>query len=93
MTYFRRLSLKPRLHDTTCCHRLYRVQGRSQKFVLGYKFLLHNILQSYILTSSDAINAQNNFQGLILGVYIPIYAPVATALIVYRNIQPVVKPV
>ena len=51
----------------------------------GYKFLLHNycaILQSYILASSAAISAHNNFQGLILGVYMPIYPPVATALIV-----------
>jgi len=31
------------------------------------------ILQSYILTSSAAISAKNNFQGLILEVCIPIY--------------------
>ena len=33
------------------------------------------MLQSYILTSSAAISAQNNFQGLILGGYIYRYTP------------------
>jgi len=59
------------------------VQGRSQKFVLGwYKFLLHNTAVRYTssLTSSAAISAQHNFQGLILGGYIYRYTPVATAL-------------
>jgi len=34
---------------------------------------VYTILQSYILMSSAAISAQNNFQGLILGVCTPIY--------------------
>jgi len=48
-------------------------QGRSQKFVLRwYKLLLHNTAVRYTsrLTSSAAISAQHNFQGLILGGYI-----------------------
>jgi len=53
-------------------------QGRSKKFVLGwYKFLLHNTAVRYTssLTSSAAISAQHNFQGLILGGYIYRYTP------------------
>jgi len=53
-------------------------QGRSQKFVLGwYKFLLHNTAVRYTssLTSSAAISAQHNFQGLILGGNIYRYTP------------------
>ena len=42
----------------------WRKQGRSQKFVSGISFYC-TILQSYTLTSSAAIIAQNNFQGLI----------------------------
>ena len=48
-------------------------QGRNQKFILGgYNFLLHDttILYTSSLTTSAAISAQNNFQGLILGGYI-----------------------
>ena len=53
-------------------------QGRSQKFVLWwYKFLLHNTAVQYTssLTSSAAISAQHNFQGLILEGYIYRYTP------------------
>jgi len=53
-------------------------QGRSQKFILGgYNFVLHDttVLYTNSLTTSAAISAQNNFQGLILGGYIPIYPP------------------
>ena len=53
-------------------------QGRSQKFILGgYNFLLHDTTVLYIssLTTSAAISAQNNFQGLILGGYIYRYTP------------------
>ena len=52
--------------------------GRSQKFVVGwYKFLLYNTAVRYTssLTSSAAISAQHNFQGLILGGYIYRYTP------------------
>jgi len=53
-------------------------QGRSQKFILGgYNFLLHDTTVLYIssLTTSAAISAQHNFQGLILGGYIYRYTP------------------
>ena len=54
-------------------------QGCSQKFVLGSINFYCTILQSYTLTSSAAISAQNNFQGLILGGYIYRYTtPVDT---------------
>jgi len=61
-------------------------QGRSQKFIVGgYRpnFLLHDttVLYTSSLTTSTAISAQNNFQGLILGGYIYRYTPVATPLI------------
>jgi len=55
-----------------------RNQGRSQKFILGgYNFLLHDttVLYTSSLTTSAAISAQNNFQGLILGGYIYRYTP------------------
>jgi len=54
------------------------MQGRSQKFGLGwYKLLLHNTAVRYTssLRSSAAISAQHNFQGLILGGYIYRYTP------------------
>jgi len=53
-------------------------QGRSKKFILGgYNFLLHDttVLYTSSLTTSAAISAQNNFQGLILGGYIYRYIP------------------
>jgi len=53
-------------------------QGRCQKFILGgYNFLLHDttVLYTSSLTTSAAISAQNNFQGLILGGYIYRYTP------------------
>jgi len=63
-----------------------RVQGRSQKFILGgYNFLLYDttVLYTSSLTISAAISAQNNFQGLILRGYIYRYTPpVATPLAV-----------
>jgi len=52
-------------------------QGRSQKFMLG-GYLLHDdttVLYTSSLTTSAAISAQNNFQGLILGGYIYRYTP------------------
>ena len=55
-----------------------RVQGRSHKFILGgYDFLLHHttVLYTSSLTTSAAMSAQNNFQGLILGGYIHRYTP------------------
>jgi len=55
-------------------------QGRSEKFVFlggGINFYC-TILQSYILTSSAAVSAQNNFQGLWWYMYR--YPSVATAL-------------
>jgi len=63
------------------------IQGRSQKFILGgYNFLLHDttVLYTSSLTTSAAISAQNNFQGLILGGYIYRYTPVATPLFLSR---------
>jgi len=52
------------------------IQGRSRIFFFfwggGINFYC-TILQSYMLMSSAAISAQNNAQGLIFGVYIPIY--------------------
>jgi len=57
-----------------------RAQGRSQKFILGgYNFLLHDttVLYTSSLTTSAAISAQNNFQGLILGRYIYRYTPLS----------------
>jgi len=53
-------------------------QGRSQKFILGgYNFLQYDttVLYTSSLTTSAAISAQNNFQGLILGGYIYRYTP------------------
>ena len=46
-------------------------------FWVGIILLLHDTLQSYTssLTTSAAISAQNNFQGLILGGYIYRYTP------------------
>jgi len=46
-------------------------------FLGGYEFLLHNttVLYNSSLTSSAAISAQNNFQGLIFGGYIYWYRP------------------
>ena len=66
-------------------------QGRSQKFVLWVINFYCTVLQlqSFILTSSAAISAQNNFQGLILGGYIYRYTPIGKALtigsIAYRR--------
>jgi len=62
-------------------------QGRSQKFILGgYNFLLHDtaVLYTSSLSTSAAISAQNNFQGLILGGYIYRYTP--------RRYAPAIKP-
>ena len=56
----------------------YHNQGRSQKFIVrGYNFLLHDttVLYTSSLTTSAAISAKNNFQGLILGGYIYRYTP------------------
>jgi len=53
-------------------------QGRSKKFILGgYNLLLHDttVLYTSSLTTSAAISAHNNFQGLILGGYIYRYTP------------------
>ena len=60
-------------------------QGRSQKFILGgYNFTARYYSPiTSSLTTSAAMSAQNNFQGLILGGYIYRYTPpVATPLIV-----------
>ena len=54
-------------------------------FLVGIIFLLHDttvLYTSSLTTSSAAISAQNNFQGLILGGYIYRYTPVATPLVV-----------
>ena len=51
-------------------------------FWVGIIFLLHNttVLYTSSRTTSAAISAQNNFQGLILGGYIYRYTPIATPL-------------
>jgi len=60
-----------------------RHEGVVRNFFLGGGINFYcTILQSYILTSSAAISAQNNFQGVIFfweGIYTDI-PPVATAL-------------
>jgi len=56
----------------------YTNQRRSKKFILGgYNLLLHDttVLYTSSLTTSAAISAHNNFQGLILGGYIYRYTP------------------
>jgi len=67
---FYRCATQPKYRDS--------LQGRSQKFILGgYNFVLHDttVLYTNSLTTSAAISAQNNFQGLILGGYIYRYTP------------------
>jgi len=55
-------------------------------FWVGIIFLLYDstVLYTSSLTTSAAITAQNNFQGLILGGYIYRYTPVATPLLVLK---------
>jgi len=71
----------PNVYAFTVPYHNCRVWSQGSRFVLrGIKFYC-TILQSSILTSSAAISAQNNFQGLIFWRgYIYLYAPVATAL-------------
>jgi len=55
----------------------------------GYNFLLHDtttVMYASSLTTSAAISAQSNFQGLILGGYIYRYTPVATSLSIPPNV-------
>jgi len=65
-------------HDARIPLRL-PIKGVARNLFWGHKFLLHNTTVLYILTSSTAISAQNNFQGLILYRYRPTprrYGPV-----------------
>ena len=68
------------------CLRYVPVRGVARNsFRVGIIFLLHDttVLYTSSLTTSAAISAQNNFQGLILGGYIYRYTspPVATPLV------------
>jgi len=68
--------------------KMHLFQGRSHKFILGgYNFLLHDttVLYTSSLTTSAAISAENNFQGLILGGHIYRYTPRRYAPDLFRH--------